>query len=280
MSQRRRRKWLLNGTSHLHQRVGGILKATATQPPQPSRLGTPLRQMSGNAITSQYAGFAVEDLYLPSTTGMLGWRSKCTGALLWKGTETDHHRPTNVKAVNKRHSGALPSTILGVPSFVAFAKGGMSKMLEVDWRVLRDRTRRASLGRTVEVRGIPHLAQSARSDPDFLSAAPTMVACAAFCKESRMKLVERTEPNRKSAGMGQDLWSGQCFRSGTARVSSHLQAEGSAVSLSVAISLPANPLHLLRNDDSIPTAVSSRLVNSDQPLRGNEEKQRGPGPCL
>jgi hypothetical protein len=40
--------------------------------------------MSGNAITSQYAGFAVEDLYLPSTIGMLGWRSKCRGALLWK----------------------------------------------------------------------------------------------------------------------------------------------------------------------------------------------------
>jgi hypothetical protein len=33
----------------------------------------------------------------------------------------------------------------------------------------------ASLGRTVEVRGIPHLAQSARSDPDFLYAAPQMV---------------------------------------------------------------------------------------------------------
>jgi hypothetical protein len=94
---RRTRKWVLNGTSHLHQRAGRILKATATRPPQSSRLGTPLHPMSGNAITSRYAGFAVEDLYLPSTTGMLGWRSECTDALLWKGTETDQHRPTKAK---------------------------------------------------------------------------------------------------------------------------------------------------------------------------------------
>ncbi len=60
----------------------------------------------------------------------------------------------------------------------------------------------ALLGRTVEVRGIPHLAQSARSDPDFLYAAPPMVACAAFITESRMKFVERTKPNRKSGGYG------------------------------------------------------------------------------
>jgi hypothetical protein len=60
----------------------------------------------------------------------------------------------------------------------------------------------ASLGRMVQVRGIPHLAQSARSDPDFLYATPPMLANAAFLKESRMKFVERTKPNRKSGGMG------------------------------------------------------------------------------
>jgi hypothetical protein len=60
----------------------------------------------------------------------------------------------------------------------------------------------ASLGRTVEVRGIPRLAQSTRSDPDFLYATRPVFAGAVFCKESRMKFVERTKPNRKSGVMG------------------------------------------------------------------------------
>jgi hypothetical protein len=33
-------------------------------------------------------------------------------------------------------------------------------------------------------------------------AAPAMGACAAFCKESRMKFVDHTKPYRKSRGMG------------------------------------------------------------------------------
>ncbi len=44
--------------------------------------------------------------------------------------------------------------------------------------------------------------QTARvASPDFLYAAPSMVACAAFCKESRMKLVDLPEPHRIS-GVG------------------------------------------------------------------------------
>jgi hypothetical protein len=35
-------------------------------------------------------------------------------------------------------------------------------------------------------------------DPDFLYAAPDMFACAAFCKESRMKFLDSTKPHRKS----------------------------------------------------------------------------------
>ena len=35
-------------------------------------------------------------------------------------------------------------------------------------------------------------------DPDFLYAAPDMTACAAFCKESRMKFASATKFDRKS----------------------------------------------------------------------------------
>jgi hypothetical protein len=37
-------------------------------------------------------------------------------------------------------------------------------------------------------------------DPDFLYAAPSMFACAAFSKESRMKFLDSTAPHRKSGG--------------------------------------------------------------------------------
>jgi hypothetical protein len=38
-------------------------------------------------------------------------------------------------------------------------------------------------------------------DPDFLYAAPDMTACAAFCKESRMKFANTTKLHRKSEGV-------------------------------------------------------------------------------
>jgi hypothetical protein len=37
-------------------------------------------------------------------------------------------------------------------------------------------------------------------------AAPSMAACAAFYKESRMKLVDPATPYRKSGGMGHPGW--------------------------------------------------------------------------
>jgi hypothetical protein len=42
-------------------------------------------------------------------------------------------------------------------------------------------------------------------DPDFLYAAPAMFACAAFCKESRMKFLDSTKPHRKSGRSPQSL---------------------------------------------------------------------------
>jgi hypothetical protein len=39
-----------------------------------------------------------------------------------------------------------------------------------------------------------------KGDPDFLDAAPPMFACAAFCKESRMKVLDSAKPHRKSGG--------------------------------------------------------------------------------
>jgi hypothetical protein len=52
---------------------------------------------------------------------------------------------------------------------------------------------------------VPHVRNSVRGmkklgDPDFLYAAPPMFACAAFCKESRMKFVDLTKPHRKPGG--------------------------------------------------------------------------------
>ncbi len=47
-----------------------------------------------------------------------------------------------------------------------------------------------------------HPSQKGAKDPDFLLRRPTMVACAAFLKESRMKFVDPTKPNRKSGEEG------------------------------------------------------------------------------
>jgi hypothetical protein len=41
--------------------------------------------------------------------------------------------------------------------------------------------------------------------PDFLHRAPSVTACAAFIKESRMKLVEPTGLNRKSRVRGRPV---------------------------------------------------------------------------
>jgi hypothetical protein len=49
---------------------------------------------------------------------------------------------------------------------------------------------------------ISHISQKAARYPDFLYAALPSVACAAFCKESRMKFIKATELHRKSGGMG------------------------------------------------------------------------------
>jgi hypothetical protein len=54
----------------------------------------------------------------------------------------------------------------------------------------------------VERRGIPHLAKKRARYPDFLCVALSVTVCAAFIKESRMKLVRPTGLNRKSGGMG------------------------------------------------------------------------------
>jgi hypothetical protein len=45
-----------------------------------------------------------------------------------------------------------------------------------------------------------YVGRKRRGDPDFLYAAPPMFACAAFCKESRMKFLGSTKPHRKSGG--------------------------------------------------------------------------------
>jgi hypothetical protein len=66
----------------------------------------------------------------------------------------------------------------GAPSFAFFAKGGI-----------------ANVG--IEILG-SHPSQNARRTPDFLSAAPASAACAAFCKENRMKLAGSIKLNRKS----------------------------------------------------------------------------------
>jgi hypothetical protein len=42
-----------------------------------------------------------------------------------------------------------------------------------------------------------YVGRKRRGDPDFLHAVPTMFACAAFVKESRMKFANATEVNRK-----------------------------------------------------------------------------------
>jgi hypothetical protein len=52
---------------------------------------------------------------------------------------------------------------------------------------------------------VPHVRLSVRGpnktgDPDFLYAAPNRFACAAFCKESRMKFANATKLHRKSGG--------------------------------------------------------------------------------
>jgi hypothetical protein len=56
--------------------------------------------------------------------------------------------------------------------------------------------------------------------PDFLYAAPPMVACAAFFEESRMKFGDSTKPHRKSGGTGHpgSIYSGKIPR----KVSLHL----------------------------------------------------------
>jgi hypothetical protein len=49
---------------------------------------------------------------------------------------------------------------------------------------------------------VSHIAQKKARYPDFLCAALSVTACAAFIKESRMKLVRPTGLNRKSGGIG------------------------------------------------------------------------------
>jgi hypothetical protein len=44
------------------------------------------------------------------------------------------------------------------------------------------------------------IAHVRQGDPDFLHAAPDTFACAAFCKESRMKFASATKIDRKSRG--------------------------------------------------------------------------------
>jgi hypothetical protein len=54
----------------------------------------------------------------------------------------------------------------------------------------------------VEIRHFPTSRTKDARDPDFLHAALVMAACAAFCKESRMKFVYSTKYPRKSWGYG------------------------------------------------------------------------------
>ena len=50
-------------------------------------------------------------------------------------------------------------------------------------------------------------------DPDFLHAAPDKTACAAFSKESRMKLANATKPHRKSGGSPPQPFANQSAKS-------------------------------------------------------------------
>src|ERR1700691_1195718 len=49
---------------------------------------------------------------------------------------------------------------------------------------------------------VSHPSPKWAKDPDFLYAALSMAACAAFIKESRRKLAELTKPHRKSGFWG------------------------------------------------------------------------------
>jgi hypothetical protein len=61
----------------------------------------------------------------------------------------------------------------------------------------------------------PTLPEKHRQGPRIsYCAAPDMVACAAFSKESRMKFVDSTKPHWKSGGMGRPV-----FRDATCRTS-------------------------------------------------------------
>jgi hypothetical protein len=103
----------------------------------------------------------------------------------------------------------------------------------------------ASLGRTVEVRGIPHLAQSARSDMGH----PRPVVRTVFPEWDRKGFFTPSSGGICSF----------CSRSQYRCQRTHFTSRGMTTA----------------SDGGF-----SRLVNSDQPLRGNQEKQRGPGPCL
>jgi hypothetical protein len=60
---------------------------------------------------------------------------------------------------------------------------------------------RDGLALSIGVLRIPHLAKNSEI-PDFLYEALSVATCAAFIKESRMKLVEPTGLNRKSGIWG------------------------------------------------------------------------------
>jgi hypothetical protein len=79
-----------------------------------------------------------------------------------KALETNHHRPRYAEGVNKPHLERSPQGCIETR--------GVNEAER--WQVERS--------------GIPYLAQSGRSDPDFQCAAPPMAACAAFFEESRM----------------------------------------------------------------------------------------------
>jgi hypothetical protein len=57
----------------------------------------------------------------------------------------------------------------------------------------------------IEILG-SHPLQRTRRIPDFLLAAPSMAACAAFYKESRMKFVDPATPYRKSGDGAPGGW--------------------------------------------------------------------------
>jgi hypothetical protein len=70
MSQRRKKGQIWKGTRRCSRSTRQMLKKAAAQP----QWSLGVHPIARNAITSQYVGFAVEDLYPPSTTGTRGWR--------------------------------------------------------------------------------------------------------------------------------------------------------------------------------------------------------------